>query len=85
MNGNGDRVAFYFEGNDVNDKKHETVTYRQLLSQVCKFANVLRKLGVKKGDRVGMYMPMVMELIVAVLACARKYYYYYYLTIFNNI
>ncbi|EFC49232.1 acetyl-coenzyme A synthetase [Naegleria gruberi] len=69
-NGNGDRVAFYYEGNDINDN-HSTITYKELLKQVCKFGNVLRKLGVKKGDRVAMYMPMVMELIIAVLACAR--------------
>ncbi|KAF0972383.1 hypothetical protein FDP41_009286 [Naegleria fowleri] len=71
LNGNGDRVAFYFEGNDINDPLTRTVTYKQLLEQVSKFAKVLKKLGVQKGDCVAMYMPMVMELIVAVLACAR--------------
>ncbi|KAG2389158.1 hypothetical protein C9374_014558 [Naegleria lovaniensis] len=71
LNGHGDRVAFYFEGNDIHDELTRTVTYKQLLEQVSKFANVLKKLGVKKGDCVAMYMPMVMELIVAVLACAR--------------
>ncbi|KAL9656384.1 hypothetical protein ABK040_005150 [Willaertia magna] len=70
LNGNGDRVAFYWEGNDVNDK-HFSMTYKELLKQVCKFANVLKSLGVKKGDRVALYLPMVMELIVATLACAR--------------
>ncbi|XP_060793909.1 acetyl-coenzyme A synthetase, cytoplasmic isoform X2 [Neoarius graeffei] len=65
----GDRVAFYWEGNEPGDEK--TVTYRELLQQVCKFANVLKSQGVKKGDRVSIYMPMVVELVVAMLACAR--------------
>uniref|UniRef100_A0A8C1Z015 acetate--CoA ligase n=1 Tax=Cyprinus carpio TaxID=7962 RepID=A0A8C1Z015_CYPCA len=57
------------EGNEPGDEK--TVTYRELLQQVCKFANVLKSQGVKKGDRVSIYMPMVVELVVAMLACAR--------------
>ncbi|KAF4078329.1 hypothetical protein AMELA_G00198000 [Ameiurus melas] len=65
----GDKVAFYWEGNEPGDEK--TVTYRQLLQQVCKFANVLKSQGVRKGDRVSIYMPMVIELVVAMLACAR--------------
>ncbi|XP_065142270.1 acetyl-coenzyme A synthetase, cytoplasmic isoform X2 [Paramisgurnus dabryanus] len=65
----GDRVAFYWEGNEPGDQK--TVSYRELLQQVCKFANVLKSQGVKKGDRVSIYMPMVVELVVAMLACAR--------------
>ncbi|XP_053499041.1 acetyl-coenzyme A synthetase, cytoplasmic isoform X3 [Ictalurus furcatus] len=65
----GDKVAFYWEGNEPGDEK--TVTYRQLLQQVCKFANVLKSQGVRKGDRVSIYMPMVVELVVAMLACAR--------------
>uniref|UniRef100_A0A3B1KAB3 Propionate--CoA ligase n=1 Tax=Astyanax mexicanus TaxID=7994 RepID=A0A3B1KAB3_ASTMX len=65
----GDRVAFYWEGNEPGDEK--IVTYRELLQQVCKFANVLKSQGVKKGDRVSIYMPMVVELVVAMLACAR--------------
>ncbi|XP_026055258.1 acetyl-coenzyme A synthetase, cytoplasmic-like isoform X2 [Carassius auratus] len=65
----GDKVAFYWEGNEPGDYK--TVTYRELLQQVCKFANVLKSQGVKKGDRVSIYMPMVVELVVAMLACAR--------------
>ncbi|XP_076839870.1 acetyl-coenzyme A synthetase, cytoplasmic isoform X3 [Brachyhypopomus gauderio] len=65
----GDRVAFYWEGNEPGDEK--TVTYRELLEQVCKFSNVLKSQGVKKGDRVSIYMPMVIELVVAMLACAR--------------
>uniref|UniRef100_A0A8B9L4L4 Acetyl-coenzyme A synthetase, cytoplasmic n=1 Tax=Astyanax mexicanus TaxID=7994 RepID=A0A8B9L4L4_ASTMX len=56
-------------GNEPGDEK--IVTYRELLQQVCKFANVLKSQGVKKGDRVSIYMPMVVELVVAMLACAR--------------
>uniref|UniRef100_A0A665W3U6 Acetyl-coenzyme A synthetase, cytoplasmic n=1 Tax=Echeneis naucrates TaxID=173247 RepID=A0A665W3U6_ECHNA len=48
-----------------------TVTYRELLRRVCQFANVLKSQGVKKGDRVSIYMPMVIELVVAMLGCAR--------------
>ena len=66
--GHGDRVAFYFEG-EPGDKR--TVTYGQMLDDVCRFANGLRKLGIKRGDRVAIYMPMVVEAVVAMLACAR--------------
>ncbi|KAJ8408967.1 hypothetical protein AAFF_G00239880 [Aldrovandia affinis] len=65
----GDKVAFFWEGNDPEDEMK--VTYRELLLQVCKFANVLKSLGVRKGDRVSIYMPMIVELVVAMLACAR--------------
>ncbi|XP_031700894.1 acetyl-coenzyme A synthetase, cytoplasmic isoform X2 [Anarrhichthys ocellatus] len=65
----GDNVAFYWEGNEPGDVL--TVTYRELLQRVCQFANVLKSQGVKKGDRVSIYMPMVVELVVAMLACAR--------------
>ncbi len=65
----GDRIAFYWEGNAPGEDS--TITYRQLHEQVCKFANVLKSKGVKKGDRISIYMPMVMELTIAVLACAR--------------
>ncbi|XP_061637547.1 acetyl-coenzyme A synthetase, cytoplasmic isoform X3 [Phyllopteryx taeniolatus] len=65
----GDKVAFYWEGNEPGDEL--TVTYRELLNCVCRFANVLRSQGVTKGDRVAIYMPMVVELVVAMLACAR--------------
>ncbi|XP_075952973.1 acetyl-coenzyme A synthetase, cytoplasmic [Anarhichas minor] len=65
----GDKVAFYWEGNEPGDEL--TVTYRELLQRVCRFANVLKSQGVKKGDRVSIYMPMVVELVVAMLACAR--------------
>ncbi len=62
------KAALIWEG-DVGDIK--IMTYQQLYRDVCKFANVLRKLGVKKGDRVSIYLPMILELPVAMLACAR--------------
>ncbi|TNN87768.1 Acetyl-coenzyme A synthetase, cytoplasmic [Liparis tanakae] len=65
----GETVAFYWEGNEPGDEL--TVTYRELLQRVCQFANVLKSQGVKKGDRVSIYMPMVVELVVAMLACVR--------------
>ncbi|XP_054912938.1 acetyl-coenzyme A synthetase, cytoplasmic-like isoform X1 [Poeciliopsis prolifica] len=65
----GDKIAFFWEGNEPGDDL--TVTYRELLQKVCRFANVLKSQGVKKGDRVSIYMPMVVELVVAMLACAR--------------
>ena len=68
-NGDGERVAFYWEGNDPDDKK--TFTYNQLLIEVNKFSNVLKKLNVSKGDRVCLYMQMIPELPIAMLACAR--------------
>jgi acetyl-CoA synthetase len=65
----GDQVAVIWEGDDpAVDKK---ITYRELHEDVCKFANVLKARGVKKGDRVSIYMPMVSEVVVAILACAR--------------
>ncbi len=65
----GDQVAVIWEGDDP--KNDEKITYRQLHEQVCKFANVLKARGVKKGDRVSIYMPMVPEVVVAMLACTR--------------
>ena len=62
------KAAFIWEG-DIGDTK--TLTYQQLYYEVNKFANVLKKLGVKKGDRVSIYLPMIVELPVAMLACAR--------------
>ncbi|MER2527362.1 MAG: acetate--CoA ligase, partial [Candidatus Competibacter denitrificans] len=65
----GDQVAIIWEGdNPAEDKK---ITYRQLHQDVCKFANALKSLGVKKGDRVCIYMPMIPETAVAMLACTR--------------
>ena len=66
--GRGDRIAYYFEG-EPGDRR--TITYAELLHDVCKLANGMRKLGIKRGDRVAIYMPMVPELPVALLACAR--------------
>ncbi|MBI2302767.1 MAG: acetate--CoA ligase [Armatimonadetes bacterium] len=64
----GDRVAILFEGEPGDVRP---ITYRQLHDEVCRFANVLKSLGVTKGDRVALYMPMIPELPVAMLACAR--------------
>ena len=66
----GNQVAYYWEPNNPTDKTI-TLTYNQLFEQVCKFANVLKNNGAKKGDRICIYMPMVPELAIAVLACAR--------------
>ncbi|MGV8295125.1 AMP-binding protein, partial [Pseudomonas aeruginosa] len=65
----GDQTAIIWEGDDPTQSKN--VTYKQLHHDVCQFANVLKKLGVKKGDVVAIYMPMVPEAAVAMLACAR--------------
>jgi acetyl-CoA synthetase len=66
--GRGDRVAYYWEG-EPGDRK--TITYQQLLDDVCQTANALKELGVQRGDRVAIYMPMIPELPVAMLACTR--------------
>jgi acetyl-CoA synthetase len=66
--GRGDRVALNWEGEPGDTR---TITYAQLLDDVCRFANVLKSLGVARGDRVAIYMPMVPELPVAMLACTR--------------
>ncbi|XP_043286529.1 acetyl-coenzyme A synthetase isoform X1 [Venturia canescens] len=67
--GHGDKIAFYWEGNDPDD--YSRLTYRKLLEEVCRFANVLKSKGVAKGDRVAIYMPMILELPIAMLACTR--------------
>ncbi|MCT4629315.1 acetate--CoA ligase [Winogradskyella sp.] len=66
----GDKTAILFEPNDPNETA-EHITYKQLHERVCKFANVLLDKGIKKGDRVCIYLPMIPELAVSVLACAR--------------
>jgi acetyl-CoA synthetase len=66
--GLGDRVAFYFEGEPGDTR---TITYAELTSQVKRAANALTELGVKTGDRVAIYLPMIPEAVVAMLACAR--------------
>lgn len=65
----GDQVAIIWEGDDPADSKK--ITYRQLHDEVCRFANVLKARGVKRGDRVTIYMPMIPEAAYAMLACAR--------------
>ncbi len=65
----GDQAAIVWEGDDPAEDK--TITYRELHETVCKFANGLKAIGVKKGDRVTIYLSMIPELAVAVLACAR--------------
>ena len=66
--GRGDRVAYHWEGEPGDTR---TISYADLLAEVQRFANVLRGLGVQRGDRVAIYMPMIPELPVAMLACAR--------------
>ncbi|HVP98715.1 MAG TPA: acetate--CoA ligase [Roseiarcus sp.] len=65
----GDQVAILWEGDDPKDDKK--ITYRELHAEVCRFANVLKALGVKKGDRITIYLPMIPETAAAMLACAR--------------
>jgi acetyl-CoA synthetase len=67
--GLGDKIAIYWEGNDTG--VDSTLTYKELLERVCQLANYLRSQGVKKGDAVAIYMPMLAELPMAMLACAR--------------
>ena len=66
--GNGKKVAFHWEGEPGDTK---SITYKELLDEVSKFANVLKDLGLQKSDRVAIYMPMILELPIAMLACAR--------------
>jgi acetyl-CoA synthetase len=69
LDARGDQTAIIWEGDDPQVDKH--ITYRELHEEVCKFANVLKQRGVSKGDRVCIYMPMVPEAAVAMLACTR--------------
>ncbi|MBF8151067.1 acetate--CoA ligase [Winogradskyella sp. F6397] len=66
----GDKTAIIFEPNDPSEEA-EHITYKQLHERVCKFANVLKDKGIQKGDRVCIYLPMIPELAIATLACAR--------------
>ena len=69
LNSRGDQVAIIWEGDDpAVDLK---ITYRELHARVCRFANALKEIGAKKGDRITIYMPMIPEAAVAMLACAR--------------
>jgi len=65
----GDQVALIWEGNDPGESKK--FTYKELHTEVCKFANVLKKNGVKKGDRVTFFLPMIPELAIGILASTR--------------
>ncbi len=67
-NGDGERVAYYFEGNDGETIE---ITYSKLLENVSRLANLLKARGIKKGDRVCIYMPMIPEAVYAMLACTR--------------
>jgi acetyl-CoA synthetase len=66
----GDQIAILWEPNNPNDQTLH-ISYKELHARVCRFANVLKSYDVKKGDRVCIYMPMILELTVAMLACAR--------------
>ena len=66
--GNGDRVAFHWRGEEAEDRD---ITYAELHRDVQRFANALKNRGIGKGDVVGIYLPMIPEVVVAMLACAR--------------
>ncbi|HET6566537.1 MAG TPA: AMP-binding protein, partial [Rhodothermales bacterium] len=66
----GDQTAIIFEPDDPGQEARP-ITYRELHAEVCRFANVLKQHGVKKGDRVTIYLPMIPEAVVSMLACAR--------------
>ena len=66
----GDKTAIIWEPNDPNEEAQH-ITYRDLHERVCKMANVLTEMGTQKGDRVCIYLPMIPELAVTMLACAR--------------
>src|SRR3954451_21292564 len=66
--GHGDQVAYHWEGEPGDTR---TLTYAELTTEVCKAANALLELGVQAGDRVAIYMPMIPETVIAMLACAR--------------
>jgi acetyl-CoA synthetase len=70
LNERGDHTAIVFEPNDPGDEVRR-ISYRELYVDVCRFANVLKRNGIRKGDRVCLYMPMIPELAIATLACAR--------------
>ena len=66
--GYGERIAYFWEGEPGDTRE---ISYAELLDEVSRFANVLKQLGLQKGDRVAIYMPMIPELPVAMLACTR--------------
>ena len=67
---NGNKIAFHWEANHPEEVS-KSITYQELYTEVCKLSNGLKSVGVKKGDRICIYMPMVVESVVAILACAR--------------
>ena len=69
LENNGNKTAIIWEGDNPDEQK--LITYKELYKNVCKFANVLKKLGAKKGDRITIYMPMIPEAAYAMLACTR--------------
>ncbi|MDG1995986.1 MAG: acetate--CoA ligase [Emcibacteraceae bacterium] len=69
LDSRADQTAIIFEGDDPNVSEH--ITYKKLFEEVCRFANVLKLQGAKKGDRITLYMPMIPEAVYAMLACAR--------------
>ena len=69
LENNADKTAIIWEGDDPENSKK--LTYQELHDEVCKFANILKKLGIKKGSRVCIYMPMIVEVAFAMLACTR--------------
>ena len=69
LKNNGNKTAIIWEGDNPDEQK--SITYNELYKNVCKFANVLKKLGAKKGDRITIYMPMILEAAYAMLACTR--------------
>jgi len=69
--GKGDRVAFYFEPDDPSQQERQRITYAEALEETQRMASVLKDLGVRKGDRVTIYMPMIPEAVYAMQACAR--------------
>ena len=69
LNTRGDQIALIWEGDDPNEDRK--ITYRELHTEVCKLANVMKARGIEKGDRVCIYMPMILEASVAMLACTR--------------
>jgi acetyl-CoA synthetase len=70
LNKRGDKTAIIFEPNDPSEEALH-ISYNELHQRVCKMANVLREQGIAKGDRVCIYLPMIPELAVSILACAR--------------
>ena len=69
LKNNGNKTAIIWEGDNPDEQK--SISYNELYKNVCKFANVLKKLGAKKGDRITIYMPMIPEAAYAMLACTR--------------